>query len=399
MSLKELIGTLVVPDCLRAQGYATAPMLGTVLIMDAAGESVAHVFTAPKTGQITKVGLRIHTVTQCTNGLLAGLWNVSTATGFPTTPIQRGTISTPVTTGYKWVALPQAVSVTKGDLLAIVVENASFATGDSVALTHFVNNTTHNSGGQTLLYTTAWATNANSSLWGIQYSDGIVFKKSIYPMSTFTRTAFNSGTNPNRRGLRFKLPFPAQMEGAEILLYPSAGDCQVLLIGPDGVTVLASISTINPLVRMYSSSSCLYRVMFPSSVRLEKDTWYRLMVVPSSATSINLYEFTAADDGAVPAMNGIAGGADFHMTTCNGAPVNEASYTNITNNRPLVFAILSQFGDETYPSVSDVRAGVQFDGDTKTGLLATGFNLPAEVIDIGGYDVVDRSDAREVVSL
>lgn len=114
------------------------------LLIDAAGEKVAIVFRAPKTGTLDRAEFKLDAVTQApVSGLRVSFQDVGAADGNPDgTQDQFRTVPQGSISAGAWV-VPGLMtsdgtdggtkrSVTKGDLIAFVVEFDSFAAGDSL---------------------------------------------------------------------------------------------------------------------------------------------------------------------------------------------------------------------------------------------------------------------------
>jgi hypothetical protein len=103
------------------------------IILDAAGEKVAFILQAPKTGNIISVSFVTETVT-VSDTLKIGIYTVNTSTGEPTVTayggMVAGTVSNPVSnTGYT-VTLATPAAAVCGDYIAVVIEFNSYVAGN-----------------------------------------------------------------------------------------------------------------------------------------------------------------------------------------------------------------------------------------------------------------------------
>jgi hypothetical protein len=323
----------------------------TTLVVDASGKKAAFVFRAPATGTLKKVAFRTGAVTQ-NQTIRVSFQDVDTGTGFPdggvdqyrdvaildtddNVPIETGILSSNGTDG------GTLRSVTRGELLAVVFQHNPFNAGDVFRLTQLNASSDACGSAYSALFTASWSKSANPPVLALIYEDASGERcqhlPDVFPCTqAYNYMSFNQGSSNPKRGLKFRLPVPAKLAGA-FLRVKSNGDFAVKLYDSDGQTVLltqtvAAAATDNSYTRWH-------HVKFNEETSLAKNTYYYLLVEPTTATNVDLHYMD------VPAGKGwyldqMDGGQDFHYAErSTGAP--SATVTR----RPLISLELTAFDD------------------------------------------------------
>ena len=333
------VGALVVPHDIRYTNLLTQTL-------DAEGEYVAFIMHIPKTGTLKKVCVGIGTVTTA-DPVEVRIETVSS--GAPSGTLyatdSAGVISSPSVNTMYWVAINGAtgISVTAGDLVAI---KFILTYTDGNLLINFQNYmffpTSSIPYASTYLGGSAAKVTANPNI-SFEYSDGI-FACSTAICCTNTTTTLNNTSNPNRIGNMFKFPFGVGAIGfvgmidaddnVDVILYDSSDD------DPDFSTPLATVS----LDSTTRGATSLYqqRVLFPSTIFLDKDKWYRIAVVPTTANNVGHNCTVFLDDGALHGIDAAPFGQNCIYTSCNGAPDAEADWTQDDTKRSSLALIIDQ---------------------------------------------------------
>lgn len=323
------------------------------ILLDAASEKAAHVFKIGQggTGTIDKVGF-------LTRGVTTGatvdvrLETVSLTDGFPT-----GTLLGTNSNGAQVIgdgdddtwfttALTTGVAVNQGDDVAVVIVNPSSSPGNmNINATLFDDSRTTP---YCAHFTSSWAmrnTNSNACA-ALEYDDGsYVNHPGVFPISAVPDAfTFNSGSNPDERGIIFQLPFPFRVTG--VRLHATIGaDCDIVLYDSDGSSVLQTL-TIDP--DLGNGTGGIKSYPFDSSQDLLADTDYRMVFKPG-ASNISIQEFTV-DTAAI--MDSYPGGQKFHHTQ----RVDGGSWTETTTKRSYSLGIMFDgFDDAAGGSASGVR--------------------------------------------
>lgn len=332
-------------------GRISGTVYNSSFTMDEANDHCGAIVRIPKTGTLLKIGFMTSTVT-VSDTLRLALEGIDGATGRPdgtVTPTgASGTQASLSASTCYWVALNggAGVSVTKGNQTAITCRYNSYVAGNlsishtfngfSVTATFPYTYTYNNTG-------TVWAFQATSPNFAFEYSDGsIVPIYNCLPACNYSNVDFNNTSNPDRRGLRFSQPFAFAADGIGVSLDSDNGS-RILLYDSDGTTLLEDV-TIDGEIRGSAANGIQY-IPFSQTRIFTKDTFYRVIVLPNSATNNRITLLTVTNDSANAAMAGIDGGVNFHYTTCNGAPSAEGSWTQTLTSRPMIFLVGNQLDD------------------------------------------------------
>src|SRR5262245_35066085 len=178
------VGPYFLPDPIRTNSNGLA-FVTTNGLIDAAAEKDAFIFEAPKAGTLDMFEFSLGAVTQApTNGLKCSFQDVSGSTGDPDGVIDQFRTVTGGLSAGAWVAPGLITSdgtdtgtkraVAKGDLLACVIEFASFSAGDSLSLnTITASRDSINQRPYPDYFTAAWAKFASAiPVMALKYSDG-----------------------------------------------------------------------------------------------------------------------------------------------------------------------------------------------------------------------------------
>lgn len=353
MALQSIVGEVVLSPLMSVMQAPLISDLGALL--DSSGDEVGYVFRVPKAGNITKVGWRTGFATNVTgaNAVRVGLYTVDPANGNPTANLYGGSNYVDrVPSGsyvWYWETLGTQASATEGDYVALKFSWKSFVTGNYCYFSGYHSNAEpfpdNNRSYIKYMDASTWYADTYRLVpcMAIEYSDGsIEYIAGTCPYSAVNAHSFNSGSGPNHIGLRFKFPFKARLKGV-IMSCILNGDFDLKLYDSDGVTVLTSIS-VDKDIKQGATAFVTY-ILFNTAQVLLANTFYRVVVVPTTATSLTIYSGDVTDEGANKAMNAVNGGENFHHTTANAAPTQESDWTQTATRRPLIGLILDQLDD------------------------------------------------------
>lgn len=326
------------------------PLSSSSLLMDAAGEMVAFMVQAPKTGSIRKVGIKIGGVTTATDTDVR-IETVDAATGNPSGTLWAAntnvTLASASITGLAFVttgAFTADASVTKGDWLAVVIAPTgtpnynirvvSNGVGeDAMSITPYVK---HKTAG-------TWASVATQLVptCTLEYSDGTYAPmENVIPYSANTSTAFNSGSTPDERALRWSLPFVHRVSGcwAELSI---GGNFDIVFYDSDGTTALTTLSVDGDYdpgltgVAFYT---------FASSIECKSNTAYRLSLKPTSASNITAYQNGMSTNAQ---LGQFGGGTEFYLSTRTDA----GAWTDTNTAKPYMGLIIDGIGANALPLI------------------------------------------------
>lgn len=349
-------GGIMVPD--PPWFTSAAPGVGTTFgTLDASTERRAYLFEVPKTGTLDKAEFRLGAVTF--NGasvFRVSFQNVDLTTGFPDATQDQYRDMTALSAN-AWNAPGLMTSdgtdggakrsVTKGDLLAVVFEYQTFTAADSVVLSYLDTSSVFGNFPYGALFTGTWAANTGTPLLALKYNDGSYHVPigSIPVASLNSVTTFNTGSTPDERGLLFQFPFPVEVEGAWVRT-DLDGDAELILY--DNADVAQRTVTLDKDVDA-TAAGAYRRHIFSSALSLSANTNYRLVMKPTSATNLSVYDWLSG----VSLANYI-GGSTWKYTERTDAGV----WTDTADKRPWMGLILSGFDDAAgggggFPDVID----------------------------------------------
>jgi len=320
MAITALPGPIPMPGlyAIGATAYATTTI-------DATAEKVAWIFQVPRTGTLEWFEFRIGTFTQCTNGLRLSFQDVSVTAGEPDGTLDQFCDITSGLAANTWQTPPHALthdgtgggtkrSVTAGQWLACVVQFVSFAASDSLLVSRTLSPATDSSM-YAIDFVASWTTRPGPLVLALKYSDGTYSPVSTYPSGpwkTLNTQTFNSGSTPDERGIVFVLPMAMRVVGAWL-----RGDldqvCDLVLYDSSDA-VLASY-TNDPDIRGTTTGQCL-SYLFATSVTLTAGATYRLVLKPTTGSSVVLYDADVESSARLQAM---ATGVNWYGTSRTNA--------------------------------------------------------------------------------
>ncbi len=326
----------------------TLPILGagglgrTSLLIDAAGEKAAAIVYAPQAGDIAKVGFLTDTVTTG-DTVDVRLETVDAATGDPSGALlgTNSNASQVISTGAHdtWflTTLTTAVTVTRGQQFAVVIANGSG--GGNINISNIswdeVNSVYSD------LFTASWVKTQTSPIYAFEYSDGsYALSPNVYPIRGFSALSYNSSSDPDERGIKFKLPFPVRAIGAWARLNVDAALDLVLYDNDD--SVLKTLS-FDKDIRAQAALGT-HVVLFDGSEDLTANVFRRLTVKPTTTTNIQIEDMSV--DAAV-IMDSFEGGQDIHYTQ----RVDGGDWTDAVKRRPIMGLIYDAFDDGATPII------------------------------------------------
>ena len=224
--------------------------------------------------------------------------------------------------------------VTRGDLIACVIEYDVFVALDVVNV-HHASLGTAPSTNFAFPYMVedvgaGYVKKVTQPRFGIKYSDGSFAELSpnVLPdIQDGFESTFASDTTPDEIGLRFRLPFPVKVGGAWAGMTSFASDADLVLYDLDGTTVLSSVSMDGNLTSI--STDVVVFQHFPDEIALLANTFYRLALKPTTVSTLRIGS-RQVDTAAL--MNLLPGGDDFIWTQRTDA----GAWTEIPTKRPLL---------------------------------------------------------------
>lgn len=315
-----------------------AYLLGGDVILDAADEFVAHVFKVPKTGTLKKIGWRVRAVSGTSYTVKISLETVAETVGQPVattnagktlyaasaesadiTSISAGVIFTPINGA-------SGISVTQGDQIAITIRLISASESSISVYCHtgyrnrgFAGTNERDCYTATYLGST-WAVNSyGAGFISLEYSDGFCPVLNVMPVGVSAAVTYNSGSSNNFYGIKFRYPFKCRLSAASILS-DLDGDANIYLYDSDEYTAFSGFPVAVKNTQRLTATLGEHLVIFPVKSTLEANTWYRLVVAPSTTTNLTLYNTEFTSDGSYDSMNACFEGSDIVTTYRTAAP-------------------------------------------------------------------------------
>lgn len=312
------------------------------MLLDAAGESAAMIFEAPKTGTIDRVGFRTGTVTTGAT-LDVRLETVSATDGNPTGALLAAgsNAAVAVTTSSIWheVTLTTPVAVTAGQLVALVIVNPAVSPG-VLNIVRFSTNP-NASLPYTALFTTVWTKATTHGIFAVRYTDGTYPRiPGVLPVSILGPAAsINANSTPDEVGNRIVVPMACRVAGFYWWWFAAAAplaDLTLKLYDSTG-TLLAS-RLVDKDSFMPSSVGAQLYLRLPTPVDLAAGM-YRLTVNPASTTNENYTLMTTVASAGV--MGAMPQGTNVYRTQ----RTNNGSWTDTSTERAWLGLWLSAIDD------------------------------------------------------
>lgn len=304
-----------------AVSYTTGAINGT-------SDVQGWVTAAEENMTITAVGALVTARTgspgNVTSGVRLGIVYIDNTTGFPaTTPVwanatfsgASGTAykdfnaTTGVTTGqFLEATLTTAVTITKGTVFGIMIDPVSgtWDTSNLLTVARGINTTYP-------YIRFPYGFEITSTAYALVNSAAPIFyyksstKTYGYPYQSFNGVNNNSGSTPDEYGMYFRIPTGVcstyNVRGMRLGFVPGTANFDVLLYDTNGTTVLQSVSIDGN--QMHTGNGAAFDFIFTQNTlsTLSAGSYYRLVVRPSTATSMGSIQYigfpASADKGAI----------------------------------------------------------------------------------------------------
>lgn len=323
-------------------GFSTA-----VFQINAAGEAVAMIRRAEATNTIRRVGFYVSAFS--TEGDIdVRLETVDPANGEPTGTLldasSHHTALTISSTGWKWADFGggNGAPVTIGDTFAVVFQDNASSAPD-ITIRYSASELVKNSAFpySALNIASSWSKFAARSAHALALdtsgdATGIIPGVQRFPYTSLATTDFNNSSDPDEQGIIFQFPFACRVVGGW-MAGDLDGDCEMVLYDTNGTSVLATVSHDKDITGQTSLTQMTHTFMFPSAHVLTKDSNYRLTMKPTTATDIDIHQFTVDSAGILDSWDG---GSVIHKTSKK-----DAGWTEAPTIRPFMGLIIDQLDD------------------------------------------------------
>lgn len=346
--------------------FTTAGTVFTAATFDAANDSAAIVFPAPRTGDIYDVEFPM-TNTAFSGTIKVGFVALAGALFPGTTPtFSHSATFTPASgwvtpSGYigaGGAGSGAKLSVTKGELICLCWSASAYTSGSCTLKAWNQNSTLLTFSGTP--YTglsnagAAWATGFDFPCFSLYYDDGAGNKEATAtPVGPYAQP-FNgtinsnaiSSSNPKMAGLKFKFPQQVSIDAILCIIDSDATITPRLVKTGTTADLLTNVFSPNATQRRANGPFGLM-LTFPD-VTLDANTFYRFLFQQSaSATACAFVSYATNDTGDMAAMGG---GADFYATKSNTAfasltGTDATDYTDTTTDCPLIAVRVSKVHD------------------------------------------------------
>ena len=291
----------------------------TTVALNAVGHKAGQLFQYPKAGNVTHIEFYVAAVVGASGTAALDARLETRSAGLPSGTLAGTTSNGAVTVNFNddntWqsVALTTALTVTEGQLGALSIDVTAFVVVTSIQLQIFADDR-NDSSYSTLDSGAGHVKDASSRplCVALRYSDGSRYPiDNILPIKSITTTTYNNGSATRKMALRFKVAAPLPVNSFWLWL-DFDGDLDAVLYDSDGSTV--RLTTSFSATDDNAAAANIYRFKFSGSYTIAKDTYYYLSIVPSTATSLSVYDYTV-ETGRLDAADC---GVDFHLATHNG---------------------------------------------------------------------------------
>lgn len=346
---------ITVPDIIYPP--VRAPFYSSARLLDAADEFTVCVLKINKSGTLNKIVWQTGTISGTSYTLKISVEVVGTTVGQPVattnagktlfamgaesaditslssntiyhTPI-NGTTGISVSEGNSIAVTFRLTEVSSSSVNIICIPSSIYGFGSEGYPTRNVYTATYLGG--------SWTLYPQGCYIGLEYSDGFVPLQGCKVPSVQSGIAYNSGSSNVYVGVKFKFPYQCRLAGV-ILYIDIDAAANLYLYDSDEYTALSGFPIAIDTKRAETTSGNTF-VPFPTKPTLNADTWYRLIIVPTTTTSITIAYATPSDDGSVSGMTHFSEGANFLYTYRAGAP-SSGDHTWTDENRKPILSIL-----------------------------------------------------------
>ena len=329
MAIVELSGGVWYPH-LYDSFYGTNDL---TYLIDASSEKSVMIFEAPKSGDIDRVDVYIVVGNSPDNGLRVSLQGVDASgqnngTILGATNNAYVTYAHTVSTGWKSSNFGEVATVTKGQLLAAVVDIPSFTASDSVTIRrHQVSSNGFPYG----ISDTGTKQTANYPAMAVHYTTGYEpLNPQVRGVLTLTNLSYNLNTGTaDEWGLAFTLPIAARLRRVGGLIGAAAGADHEIILYDSGGSVVSTITVDGD----HAGATGVNRVSreFSADIDLSEGQLYRIMVRPTTTNNVILgYE----EYSSLDLMDTSPGGQDFYMTSRLNQGGSWTNYNSGTFRKP-----------------------------------------------------------------
>lgn len=291
---------------------------GATYAIDANGEYIALIFKAPKTGNLDRFDAMVGITNSPDNGLRFSFQTVDASTGLPTGTILGATNNAlvtyahTVTAGWKSTNFGEVASVTKGDVIACVVDIPSYTVSDNIQILRTGYGTNRVPIFPYGISNAAAKEPTYLPIISPHYTDGYFQVSSHYMhgADTIAQATMNTGTSPDEAGMAFTVPGACEVRAFQIEMSVAAGaNFEVRLLDTDGTTEITKATFDGDQTGQTAEGQVCG--VFDGAGILPTAGTYRIVVKPTTANSVALRYWTFQ---SLALMDTLPGGSSMYMT-------------------------------------------------------------------------------------
>lgn len=316
-----------------------------------------------KTGNVAKIGFMLGTIANGVNtarfsiqGVLAlsgppptndGIVKGATGNGFFTSSNAGAGYAAPGPVASTWwtASLNEVVPVIEGGKIAVVMEFTGSYTSGSINFQAAPAAPTQ--GGDSQYANTSFLRNGVRTILLpnviLYYDDGSTdtFTGAFACKAIGQSTVFNSGTNPNFRGLEFSFPFACRIDAMAAFMDMNVSGANFDLRLYDGNTLMATASVGYSDGVRSSGTDGIFIGKFSSPQSITASHLYNAFIVPTTANSVKMWKYTV-NSASEQGVN-MGTGASFCEQTMSGSVLGTHTATTV----PHIAVRISHIDDGT----------------------------------------------------
>lgn len=311
--------------------------------IDAAGEYVATILNAPKSGNISEIGyfpatatgspaVDVRVETAGADGLPSGtLWGANTNASH-----------SPTSNTWAWVTLTAVAAVTKGQVICLKI---AYSSGTSLQVRRSEVSTGVPYG---VLNTGSPAKSASVPIILVKYDDGSIPFVGVLPLSNATVSQnITTATTPDEVGVKFSLPFVCKIIGAVVRVNAAAAAFDVKLY--NAADTLQESASVDGDTQFAAGAGAA--VLFDTEVSYSTtgQDW-RLTILPTSGT-VTVYR---GEVNASATREAWPGGTAFQKTERTDA----GAWTDTNTQVPFISLLISALDDGAGGGTSSPGSGL-----------------------------------------
>lgn len=289
-----------------SSGLVHAALLST-------GHYVGANWIAPKTGDITSIGLILTALSGTLPTINISLEGVSTTKGADNVQAAVTGVNLAVSSGFTWIPIP-STQVKEGSGYSCVIRCTGTINSSNCGFFGYMNLTTAvNAGGYLnnfpIKFQGSLSTPVGFPVVVPRYSDGSIPQGFIISNSGnlgYNATTFNSGTALPMKGLLFQTPFECKMSAYVIDTVQINGNSHLEVRLYDSNNTILSRREFNAQKNFTGSQGGLL-IELASGIILKKNTNYRIVLNPTGTAAINNFYVNMNSTGDLQNFYGFSG--------------------------------------------------------------------------------------------